>query len=940
MTTPVYAQETRDWTNEESFVPSLSKQEDGTLTFDFMFTQEQPVQGEYASIALPENYMVFENTESVPVYAYMAETNQITDIVLGTVEVEDGEAIITFNGEPVDYTDFKGEFSITGDFVDGQYETDVVPWNLNNKIQENLQLPENTETPVIEEEPPVTDETDHSEIEPSVEEEEPVAEEPSETTPEVTVNSPEGDTENLQYQAHVQNIGWMAAVNDGEIAGTQGQNLRMEALKIDLDSEEIQYRAHVQNIGWQNWVTDSQMAGTTGQDLQMEAIEIKLTGEMAQKYDVYYRVHVANYGTLGWAKNGQTAGTTDLSTAMQSIEICLYEKGDVAAPQTGGACLSPTNKGTLTYQAHVQNIGWQGSVADGGIAGTQKRSLRMEALRIYLNNPDGMEGSIRYKAHVENIGWQDWVGNGETAGTTGQDLRIEAVQIELTGAMAERYDIYYRIHASDFGTLGWAKNGEIAGTTDYRKAAQSIEICLYEKGDSSAPQTGDSYLTPTNKGVVTYQAHVENIGWQDSMADGDMAGTQGQSLRMEAMKIYLNNPDGIEGSIRYKAHVQNIGWQDWTENGEIAGTTGQDLRMEAIQIELTGAMAEKYDIYYRVHVSDYGTLGWAKNGDKAGTESMQTAIQSIEIELLEKGDQSIQCSDSYLGPERLGALSYSVQFDNSWQENKTSGVIAGTTGQSKMLTGLRMSIENNSENCFDGSIQYQVHFSNDGWANTVSDGTASVSNGNGIEAIRINLTGELAKYCDVYYRTHVENLGWMGWAKNGQAAGTTKLGYHMEALEVRLVLKGTYVAPNENYYKDYLNPTLQRAHEINNSLGRDLRAAFNYAKSITYSRYEPADYNGYGSENYAAYGFETHRGNCYVMAAVFTYLAKDLGYDAHQVGGYQGSYNTPHSWVEIVINGTIYVFDPDFEKELGRNGYMFTYGTSGTLMYHSYSRMN
>ena len=791
MATPVYAQETRDWTNEESFVPSLLKQEEGTLTFDFRFTQEQPIQGEYAIITLPEDYMIFENSEPTPVYAYTTETDQVTDMVLGTMEVEDGEAIITFNGELADYSIFKGEFNVTGDFVDEQYETDVVSWNLNDKVQGNLQLPEKTEVPVKEEEQPAENETDNIETEPSVEEEEkPVMEETEpeespEITPEAAVNSLEEDTEGLHYQAHVQNIGWMDAVNDGEVAGTQGQNLGMEALKIDLDSEEIQYRAHVQNVGWQNWVAGSQMAGTTGQDLRMEAVEIKLTGEMAQKYDVYYRVHVSDYGTLGWAKNGQTAGTSDLSTAMQSIEIRLYEKGDVSAPQTGGSSLSPTNKGTLTYQAHVQNIGWQGSVADGDIAGTQKKSLRMEALRIYLNNPEGVEGSVRYKAHVENIGWQDWVGNGE-----------------------------------------------------------------------------------------------------------------------------------------------------------IAGTTEQNLRMEAIQMELTGAMAEKYDIYYRVHVSNYGTLGWAKNGDKAGTESMQTAIQSIEIKILKKGDQSIECSDSYLGPERLGTLSYSVQVENSWQENKTSGEISGTTGQSKMLTGLRMSIENNSENCFDGSIQYQAHFSNDGWTNTAADGTDSVSNGNGIEAIKISLTGELAKYCDVYYRTHVENLGWMGWAKNGQAAGTTKLGYHMEALEVRLVLKGTYVGPNENYYKDYLNPTLQKAHEINNSLGRDLRAAFNYAKSITYSRYEPADYNGYGSENYAAYGFATHCGNCYVMAAVFTYLAKDLGYDAHQVGGYQGSYNTPHSWVEIVINGTIYVFDPDFEKELGRNGYMFTYGTSGTLMYHSYSRMN
>ncbi len=40
--------------------------------------------------------------------------------------------------------------------------------------------------------------------------------------------------------------------------------------------------------------------------------------------------------------------------------------------------------------------------------------------------------------------------------------------------------------------------------------------------------------------------------------------------------------------IQYRAHVQNIGWQDWVQNGEVAGTTGQALQMEAIQIDLTG----------------------------------------------------------------------------------------------------------------------------------------------------------------------------------------------------------------------------------------------------------------------------------------------------------------------------------------------------------------
>lgn len=34
-----------------------------------------------------------------------------------------------------------------------------------------------------------------------------------------------------------------------------------------------------------------------------------------------------------------------------------------------------------------------------------------------------------------------------------------------------------------------------------------------------------------------------------------------------------------------------------------------------------------------------------------------------------------------------------------------------------------------------------------------------------IEAMRIRLTGEVAQYADVYYRMHVANFGWLGWAK-------------------------------------------------------------------------------------------------------------------------------------------------------------------------------
>ena len=352
-------------------------------------------------------------------------------------------------------------------------------------------------------------------------------------------------------------------------------------------------------------------------------------------------------------------------------------------------------------------------------------------------------------------------------------------------------------------------------------------------------------------------------------------------------------------------------------------------------------MANYYDVYYRVHVQTYGWLGWVKNGDKAGTEGMAKRTEAIQIQIRKKGDTSIKTSNGYLGTDRIGSLKYSVNSSSyGWQSEKTNGATAGTTGQSKAINGIKISIDNNSGNLYSGTVNYKVNFSHSGWTDIYSSGQ-EVTSTNPMLAIQVSLTGEMNKYCDIYYRTHLAHLGWLGWAMNGQSAGnSSKSGNQVEAIEIKIVPKGTVVGSNSGYYREYASDLEQTANEINNSLGRDLRAAFNYAKSITYSRYEPADNNAYGSANYASYGFSRHRGNCYVMAAVFTYLARDLGYDAHQVGGYQGSYNTPHSWVEINMNGTIYVFDPDFEKELGRNGYMFTYGTSGTLKYHSYSRMN
>ena len=286
----------------------------------------------------------------------------------------------------------------------------------------------------------------------------------------------------------------------------------------------------------------------------------------------------------------------------------------------------------INYNVHVQNDGWQSDRADGEVAGTEGRSLRLEGIRIYL--PENLKklGNIQYKTHVQNIGWQNFVSNGELSGTTGQSLRLEAIQIRLTGELEKYYDVYYRVHAQNFGWIGWTKNGSSAGTAGYSYRLEAIQIKLIAKGDNTYEfQNGENPFYSTQK--LEYTTHVQNYGWL--MPTSGVSGTTGQSLRLEAIKIDLKN-QLYNGGIEYSTHVQNIGWQGYVKNGETSGTSGQSLRLEAIKIRLTGEMSKKYDIYYKVHAQGFGWMDWAKNGEPAGTAGYSYRLEAIEIVLVEK----------------------------------------------------------------------------------------------------------------------------------------------------------------------------------------------------------------------------------------------------------------------------------------------------------------
>lgn len=273
------------------------------------------------------------------------------------------------------------------------------------------------------------------------------------------------------YTTHIQDIGWQNQVKDGEMAGTEGQAKRLEAIKItlkDLSGVKIKYQTHIQDIGWQDWKYDGTLAGTEGQSKRLEAIKIEL--EESDKYSIMYRVHIQDIGWQDWRYDGEKAGTEGQSKRLEAIQIKIVDK------QTSIS---------VNYSVHVQDIGWQNLKTEEKIAGTEGQSKRLEAIKIeLLTNIKNLK--LKYRVHIQDIGWQDWKDSEEMAGTEGQSKRLEAIQIKLENT--QDYSIEYRVHVQDIGWQDWVKDGEISGTEGQLKRLEAIQIRIISKENDSDSQ--------------------------------------------------------------------------------------------------------------------------------------------------------------------------------------------------------------------------------------------------------------------------------------------------------------------------------------------------------------------------------------------------------------------------------------------------------------------
>lgn len=207
-------------------------------------------------------------------------------------------------------------------------------------------------------------------------------------------------------------------------------------------------------------------------------------------------------------------------------------------------------------------------------------------------------------------------------------------------------------------------------------------------------------------------------------------------------------------------------------------------------------------IYQEHTTTDGGGGSWTQEVSSGNGRSFYEENGAYQVE-----SGGNYCVKAYTN--NVGQAEPSVQYKThvqtyGWQDWVTDGAVSGTSGQAKRLEGINIALKNAP---YDGGISYTAHVQTYGWQADMDDVNSWTANGDmagtsgeakRLEAIKIQLTGEMADHYDVYYRVHAQTYGWLGWAKNGESAGSSGYGKRLEAIQIVLVEKGG-AAPGDDY---------------------------------------------------------------------------------------------------------------------------------------------
>ncbi|MBC3889174.1 hypothetical protein GH810_12705 [Acetobacterium paludosum] len=181
----------------------------------------------------------------------------------------------------------------------------------------------------------------------------------------------------IVYNLHVQDYGWLGNIDDPttwqegpNFAGTRAERKRIEAIQIELlyadgtklDGYSVQYSGHVENIGDVAAVADGQKLGTVGASQRLECLKVQIvqTTSLAAYNTALAAVKEADYTTASWSAYQKvvTANVVSLANTQAKVDVATAAITAAQKDLVKLSNLTAYNKATAAITEDQVKSGW------------------------------------------------------------------------------------------------------------------------------------------------------------------------------------------------------------------------------------------------------------------------------------------------------------------------------------------------------------------------------------------------------------------------------------------------------------------------------------------------------------------------------------------------------------------------------------------------------
>lgn len=204
-----------------------------------------------------------------------------------------------------------------------------------------------------------------------------------------------------------------------------------------------------------------------------------------------------------------------------------------------------------------------------------------------------------------------------------RDLVVQRGDIVVWGAMRGNPYGHVAIGLGEGDVNGFQSLDQNWGTPYVRQVGHNFDGVLGVLRLKNPQEIEPTKLNYNDQ--IKYRTHVQNIGWQEWVRGGEVSGTTGEELRIEAVQFDFPFRANV------KAHIEKTGWVEYKDINKdtIIGTVGESRRLEALIVEHINA---EHNLYIWGHVQNFG---WQQRQYCDGSMGVGTTNQSLRLEAIE-----------------------------------------------------------------------------------------------------------------------------------------------------------------------------------------------------------------------------------------------------------------------------------------------------------------